>query len=248
MWPAILGMTYAALPESQGGARRRPDPRRGRDRQRDRPAPRRRADRRARAGAGSSSSTCRSPPSRCSSPGSRSTSRSREVDGRADRLRRASRPSRPACSCSWSRSTRRRTGASATRASSRCSSLAAVAARRLRLHRAADEGERADPERRAPQRATSARPASRCCSCRRCSSPPCSTRRSSWRRSSATRRSRPGVGMLPMLGTFAVVSFIAGPAYERLGAEGRGHHRGPGPARSGRSCSRWSTPTRATAR
>ena len=56
-----------------------------------------------------------------------------------------------------------------------------------------------------------------------------------------------GLGMLPMLGTFAVVSFIAGPLYERIGAKltvtvGR---RRASP--SGRSCSRWSTPTRATA-
>ena len=28
-----------------------------------------------------------------------------------------------------------------------------------------------------------------------------------------------GVGMVPMLGTFAIVSFFAGPAYERLGAK-----------------------------
>ena len=30
MWPAILGMTFAALPERKAGPRRRPDPRRRR--------------------------------------------------------------------------------------------------------------------------------------------------------------------------------------------------------------------------
>ena len=30
---------------------------------------------------------------------------------------------------------------------------------------------------------------------------------------------KPGVGLLPMMGTFAVVSFVAGPLYNRLGAK-----------------------------
>ena len=47
MWPAILGMTFAAVPAGRAGLRRRPDPRRRRARQRDRAADRRRAHRRA---------------------------------------------------------------------------------------------------------------------------------------------------------------------------------------------------------
>ena len=57
-----------------------------------------------------------------------------------------------------------------------------------------------------------------------------------------------GVGMLPFLATFALVSFVAGPLYERLGAKKladvrrRLHHRSP------RSSSRRSTPAPATTR
>ena len=54
-------------------------------------------------------------------------------------------------------------------------------------------------------------------------------------------RSRPGAGLLPMMGVFAAISFVAGPLYERLGAKaivtrGRGV-----PDASACSCSRWSS-------
>ena len=57
-----------------------------------------------------------------------------------------------------------------------------------------------------------------------------------------------GVGMLPMLGTFAISSFIAGPPIRTPGAEGRRSRPAPSASPSGRSCCRWSTPARATAR
>ena len=47
MWPAILGMTFAAVPDLAGGLRRGADPRRGRARERARAADRRRPHRRA---------------------------------------------------------------------------------------------------------------------------------------------------------------------------------------------------------
>ena len=72
----------------------------------------------------------------------------------------------------------------------------------------------------------------------RSSSPRCSTCRSSCRRSSATRRWRRALGLLPMMGTFAATSFVAGPLYNGSGAKlivslGAALHR-----RRRRSCSR----------
>ena len=54
--------------------------------------------------------------------------------------------------------------------------------------------------------------------------------------------------MLPMLGLFAIVVVRRRAAlYERFGAKADDHRRAPLASRSGRSCSRWSTPTPATA-
>ena len=97
----------------------------------------------------------------------------------------------------------------------------------LRLHRAADEEERADPERGDPQRRVPLSVPHRAPHVGRVLLRQCCTRRSSWRRSSATRRSRRGWAWSPMLGTFAIVSFFAGPAYQRLGAKPHDHGRAP---------------------
>ena len=51
-----------------------------------------------------------------------------------------------------------------------------------------------------------------------------------------------GVGLLPMMGTFALVSFIAGPLYDRLGAKPLVVARRRSASPSASSCSRWSTP------
>ena len=57
-----------------------------------------------------------------------------------------------------------------------------------------------------------------------------------------------GVGMLPFLGTFALVSFVAGPLYNRLGAKPLAVVRRRPASPSRRSSSRRSTPAPATTR
>ena len=50
-----------------------------------------------------------------------------------------------------------------------------------------------------------------------------------------------GAGLLPMMGTFAITSFLAGPLYERLGPKLDGVRRRRAPRASGCSCSRSSS-------
>ena len=57
-----------------------------------------------------------------------------------------------------------------------------------------------------------------------------------------------GVGMLPFLATFALVSFVAGPLYERVGAKAAGRVRRRLHRDRARSSSRRSTSTPATTR
>ena len=57
-----------------------------------------------------------------------------------------------------------------------------------------------------------------------------------------------GVGMLPFLGVFALVSFAAGPLYDRLGREAPGRRSAPPASPSDRSSSPSSTRAPGTAR
>ena len=55
-----------------------------------------------------------------------------------------------------------------------------------------------------------------------------------------------GAGLLPMMGVFALTSFVAGPLYSRLGREADRLAPAPRASPSASSCCRCSTPTRAT--
>ena len=136
MWPAILGMTYAILPDEQGRARRRADPRRRRLRQRRRPAVRRRADRRAELAL----DLLPQPADRRVRGAGDVGGRSHQTTGRdrptAGSTTPASRRSRSGSSRSCSRSTRAPTRLDATRTILGLFALGAVALVVVRLRRA----------------------------------------------------------------------------------------------------------------
>ena len=199
MWPAILGMTFAILPEEKAGlaggiilgaaglgnaigpliggvltdlAQLALDllPQR--------------ADRDLR---------------RRSSPTSWSTSRSPRAGDQQDRLRRdRGALGRPRLAAGRPRPGRRL--GLGRPAGDRPAGARGGPDRRLRADRAPRRHARPGPARGDAQRELHAPPAWRSSSCRRPSSPRCSTCRSSCRSSSATRRWKPGVGMLPFLG------------------------------------------------
>ena len=131
MWPAILGMTFAALPADARRARRRPGARGRRARQRARAADRRRAHRRAQL---AGDLLAQPPDRRLRRPGDgevRPPAAGRG-DRAQDRLRSGSPPSPPAWSRSCSGSTRESTGAGPTSGCWRCSASASCSSPRSR--------------------------------------------------------------------------------------------------------------------
>ena len=150
MWPAILGMTYAALPEGQGGHRRRADPRLGRCRPGDRAADRRHPHRVHQL----AGRPVREPADRGIRHGRRLAEDPPAADarrGRADRLCRHGHPharglraavrARPGDGLGLGRLADHRL----------LRRLRRAADRRVRPHRAADGPERAAPRRPGPQ-------------------------------------------------------------------------------------------------
>ena len=180
MWPAILGMTYAMLPDEQGGPGRRADPRRRRARQRRRAAARRVPHRRVQLALGvlhqPADHRLRDVGDVAGGP-REPTVDDRRAPHRLPRRRDAVDRDRGAPA----RARRRpRRGLRRARRSSRSSSSA-----RCMLGRVRSSSRRARGERRARARATSCAtacspaPAWRCCSCRRSSSRRSCTCRSS---------------------------------------------------------------------